>query len=170
MLLKSYFQINFFVCWHFKKWLKSDNFDKTSSGGAKRRCSQQLILQYIWQDTCGKKFNLLFISNIYFSGFFWPLKKEQIKNLNEVSPENFINLFWIINFSFIWWATLLTNSSYEPHKTYVSGFTFLLNQEGPKNHNQFCNFCHRGGTNFLVLAQTLIYGLIYNMQISRTPN
>ena len=27
---------------------------------------------------------------------------------------------------------MLTNSSYEPYETYVSGFTFLLQQEGPK--------------------------------------
>ena len=32
---------------------------------------------------------------------------------------------------------LLNNSSYEPHGTYVSGFTFLLHQEGPKNHYNF---------------------------------
>ena len=26
---------------------------------------------------------------------------------------------------------------------------FLLNQEGPKNHDQFYHFCHGGGTHFL---------------------
>ena len=50
------------------------------------------------------------------------------------------HLFWINNFTFIWWATLLNNRSYEPHGTYVSGFTFLLHQEGPKNHNHFFTF------------------------------
>ena len=34
--------------------------------------------------------------------------------------------------------------------------TLLLHKEGPKNQNQFCHFRHRGGTHFLVLAQTLI--------------
>ena len=63
-------------------------------------------------------------------------------------------------FSFIWWAILLTNSSYEPHGTYVSGFTFLLHQEGPKIHNQFFHFRQGGGTHFLVLAQTLMYVIL----------
>ena len=46
--------------------------------------------------------------------------------------------FLIINFYFIWWATLLKNSSsYEPHGTYVSGFTFLLHQGGPPKKSFF---------------------------------
>ena len=66
------------------------------------------------------------------SGYFEPLKKEQVSNFNEVFFKKLENYFLNTNFSFIWWATLLTNSSFEPHGTYVSGFIFLLNQEGPK--------------------------------------
>ena len=32
----------------------------------------------------------------------------------------------------------------------------FLHRESPKKHNQFCHFRHRGGTHFLVLAQTLM--------------
>ena len=46
-------------------------------------------------------------------------------------------IFWISNFSFIWRATLLNNSSYEPNGIYVSGFTFFLHQEGPKKPKLF---------------------------------
>ena len=46
--------------------------------------------------------------------------------------------------SFIWWATLLNNSSYEPHGTFVSGFIFLLDQEGPEKPKSFCSLSSRG--------------------------
>ena len=58
-----------------------------------------------------------------------------------------MGFFFIGYFSLIWWATLLNNSYYEQHGTYVSRFTFLLHQESPKKH-----FCHGDGTHFLVLA------------------
>ena len=61
---------------------------------------------------------------------------------------------------------MLNNSSYEPHGTYVSGFTFLLNQEGPKKPQSIFHFRHGGGTHFLVLAQTLIYIFIIYLSIN----
>ena len=79
-----------------------------------------------------------------FSGCFEPLKKEQISNFNEIWLKKCENLFWVVNFSFIWWATLLNNSSYEPHGTYVSGFTFLLQQEGPKKPQSFFSLLSQG--------------------------
>ena len=131
---------------------------KTSPGGTKRRYSQQLKWNYNWLDNPCKKYNSQFFSKlVFFSGCFEPLKNKQISNFNENSLKKWGNLFWIINFSFIWWATLLNNSSYEPHGTYVLWSTFVLPQEGPKNHNDFFHFCHGGGTHFLVLAQILIY-------------
>ena len=54
----------------------------------------------------------------FFSGSFEPLKKEQIKIFNENLLKTCENLFWIINFSFIWWPKLLSNSSYDQHGTY----------------------------------------------------
>ena len=51
-------------------------------------------------------------------------------------------VIWIISFSFIWWATLLNNSSYDPHGTYVLEFTFLLHQGGPKRPKKKFHFCH----------------------------
>ena len=38
----------------------------------------------------------------------------------------------------------LTKGSYEPHGTYVSGFTFLLYQEGPKKPQSFFSLLSRG--------------------------
>ena len=107
---------------------------------------------------------------VFFSGCFEPLKETQISNFNEIWLKKWENLFWIVNFSFIWWATLPNNSSCEPHGTYVSGLTFLLHQEGPKNHNQFFTFVrgveltswclprpwYRLLTNFLCLPDSLI--------------
>ena len=43
-------------------------------------------------------------------------KKEQVSSFNEILLIKEGNLFWNINYSFIWWATLLTNSSYKPYK------------------------------------------------------
>ena len=36
------------------------------------------------------------------------------------------------------------SSSYEPHETYVSGFTFLLHQEGPKKPQSILSLLSRG--------------------------
>ena len=39
---------------------------------------------------------------------------------------------------------MLNNSSCEPHGTYVSGFTFLLHQDGPKKPLSFFSLLSRG--------------------------
>ena len=36
--------------------------------------------------------------------------------------------FSIINVSFVWWASLFTNSSYEPNEPYISGFILKFHQ------------------------------------------
>ena len=79
MFWKSYFQIHIFS-WHLKKWLKSAIFDKTSSGGAKRRYSWQLKWNSNWKNTLGKKCNLKFLSKIIFLVVFsrWKRNKFQI--------------------------------------------------------------------------------------------
>ena len=55
-----------------------------------------------------------------------------------------LKFFRISNVSFIWWAILLTNSLYEQHGNYVSGFTFLLHQEGPKKSQSTFSLLSRG--------------------------
>ena len=85
--------------------------------------------------------------------FFWATKKGT--NLIKFPLKDFKKICYINNFSFIWWDTLLTNISYEPHGTCISGFTFLLNQEIPKNHNQFCHFCHGDIYLFIVSLATV---------------
>ena len=126
-------------------WLKSDIFDKKNHlEELKGRFSQQLKWNSNWQDTLGKKCNLQFLSKLVLSGCFELLKKEQIWNFNEIWLKKWENLFWTVNFSFIWWATLLKNSSYELHGTYVSGFTFLLHQEGPKKPQSFVSLLSWG--------------------------
>ena len=119
---------------------------KTSSGGAKRRYSRQLKWNYNWQDTLGKKCNLQFPSKLVFSGCFELLKKDPILNFNDIWHLTFKwkNLFRMVSFFFIWWATWLNNSSYEPHGTYISGFTLLLHQEGPKKPQSFFSLSSRG--------------------------
>ena len=66
---------------------------------------------------------------------------------------HFFWLFWAAengtNFKFQWnltlhCFTLLNNSSYKPHGTYVSGFTFLLHQEGPKKPQSFFSLSSQG--------------------------
>ena len=39
---------------------------------------------------------------------------------------------------------MLNNSSYKPHGTYVSGFIFLLHQEGPKKPQSIFSLSSRG--------------------------
>ena len=71
--------------------------------------------------------------------------------------QNKKNSFWFIHFSIIWWTTLLTNSSYQPHKTYISWSILLLHQGGTRKPQAVFHFCHRGWTHFIWLVQTLIY-------------
>ena len=47
--------------------------------------------------------------------------------------------------------------------------TFYWTKKVPRIHNQFCHFRHRGGTHFLVLAQTLIYPKI-KLYLATTQN
>ena len=81
---------------------------------------------------------------LFFCCCFEPLKKEHIKNFNEFSLKKEEHLFWIFNFSFVWWATMLTNSPYELHGTYLSGSTLLLHQEGPTNSQSIVPLLSRG--------------------------
>ena len=101
--------------------------------------------------TCGITGNLPFLSKVVFLVVLSRWKRTLFKFHLKEETINILN----INFSFIWWATLLTNNSYEPYETYLIGSTFLLYKDVPKKH--FCHFRHRGETHFLVLAQTLLY-------------
>ena len=82
----------------------------------------------------------IFPKTCFFSGCFEPLKREQVSNFHENSLKKLEKWFWINNFSFIWWATLINNSSYEPHGTYVSGFTFVLHKKVPKTTINYFTF------------------------------
>ena len=84
-----------------------------------------------------------FLLKLIISGCFEPLKKDQISNFFKITLKKWENLFGIVNFSFIWWATLLNNSSYEPHRTYFSGFTFLWHLEGPKKPQSILSLSSR---------------------------
>ena len=66
----------------YKKILKSAIFDNTSSGGDKRRFYQK---KSYWQDTCGKKCYILFLSTFVSTCCFDLLTKEYISNYNEIS-------------------------------------------------------------------------------------
>ena len=81
---------------------------------------------------------------MFFCCCFELLKKEHITNFNAFSPKKEEHLFWIFNFSFVWWATFLTNSSYKPHGIYLSGSTFLLHQDGPKQSQSILSISSRG--------------------------
>ena len=85
-----------------------------------------------------------YFSQSVFLLLFHRLKKEHIWNFTEISPKKNENKCSIINFSFISWATLLTNSSYEPHGTFLLGSTFLLHQEGPKQPQPILSLSSRG--------------------------
>ena len=82
--LKSYFLFHLFSHFFFK-WLKSAIFYKTSSGGEKRRYYQKIKQIYHWQDTCGNKYYLLFLSKFVSMCCFDLLKKKYISNFNEIS-------------------------------------------------------------------------------------
>ena len=68
-----------------KKWLKSTVFDKTSSGGGRRRYYQKIKQNSHWQDTCEKKCYLLFLLKFVSTCCFDLLKKKNISNFNEIS-------------------------------------------------------------------------------------
>ena len=76
----------------------------------------------------------------FFSCCFDPLKKEYISNFNKILLKNGKIFFLIINFSFIWWATLFNNSLYESHGTYVSRFTFFAPRRSQKTTINFVTF------------------------------
>ena len=88
-------------------------FYETLSGGAKRTYSLKLKLNFHSPDVCGKKYDLLFQWNFTLQ-----------KRTNE---------FLIVCYSFIWWATLLTTSSYKPYRTYLSGIIIFAPIRSQKN-------------------------------------
>ena len=96
--------------------------------GAKRRYSQILKLKSYRQDTCAICFSIK---------CFFLLIEAAEKGTQFVFQWNFIekklNFLWIFNFTFIWWAILLTNISYELHETYILGSTFFMAPRRSKN-------------------------------------
>ena len=80
-----------------KKLPKYPHFDKTSSGGAKRRYSQKLKLSCQWQDTCDK--NESFNHPWKFFFVFWAAEK----GTNFKLQWNFAKIRWmfLLNHSFI---------------------------------------------------------------------
>ena len=78
------------------------------------------------QDTCGKKCIVLFVSKIVFLVVLSRWKRNKFHISMKFDFKKRKSYFESLFFSFIWWATLLTNSLYEPHGTYVSGFTFFI--------------------------------------------
>ena len=68
----------------------------------------------------------------FFLGFLSRRKRNKFQISMKFYLKDGKKLCWIVNFSFIWWASLLINSSYEPHGINVSGFTFILHQKDPK--------------------------------------
>ena len=108
------------------------------------------------QDTCGKKCNLLFSLKNSFFLLFWTAEKGANFKFQWNFTKKKENWFWIINFSFIWWASLLTNFYMICLVFIFQNQFFYGTNQVPKNHNQCWYFRHGGETHFLVLAQTLI--------------
>ena len=85
-----------------------------------------------------------FLSKFVSTCCFDLLKKEYISNFKEISHKKEENYFWNLIFSFIWWATSLTNSLYGPHGTYLSGSAFILHQKGRKKLTSIFPLSSRG--------------------------
>ena len=94
---------------------------------------------------------------MFFSGCFEFLKKEQILYFNEILLKNGKNYFEFVispSFNKLHCSTIV-NMNQSEHM--FQDLPFYCTKKVPKNHNQYCHFCHGGETHFLVLAQTLIY-------------
>ena len=106
----------------------------------------------------------------WFFRLCWDAEKGTKIKFQWTSPKKLKKLFWIINFSYFWWATLLTNTLYEPHGTFVPGFTLLLNQEGPKTPQSIWSLLSRGwntlpgACSYLDLEIHFIQGIFHGIQ------
>ena len=115
-----------------KYWPKSGNFGKTSPGGGKKGIVNNLNEILIGKTPAVRKAIYFFSQSGFLLLFLFPEKGKK-SNFNKISFKKKVNSFVVITFFLILWATLLINSSYEPHDgTYLLGSTFLLHQEGPK--------------------------------------
>ena len=156
MFWKSYFQIHIFSG-HSKEWLKSAIFDKTSSGGAKRRYSRQLKWNSNWQDTLGKKYNLQFLSKLVFFLVVlsrWKRNKSQIlMKFDFKNGKTYFESLISPSFDELNCSTIV-HMNHMKHM--FQDLPFYCTKKVPKNNNHFFHFRHGGGTHFRVLAQTLI--------------
>ena len=141
---------------NFKKWLKSAIFYKISSGGDKRRYYQKIKQNSHWQDTCGKKCYLLFLSKFVSTCYFDLPKKEYILNFNEISlkKENFFFETLISpSFDVLHSSPIVYMDRTEP---IFQDLLWYCTKKVQKNLNKFFHFRHGDETHLLVLAKTLI--------------
>ena len=107
-----------------------------------------------WQDTCGKKCYLLFISK-FVSPCCFDLV-EYISNFNKISlkKEDFFKTLISPSYDVLHSSPIVYMDHTEP---IFQDLLLYCTKKVPKNHNQYIHFCHEGETHFLMLAQTLIY-------------